>query len=135
MRSRGEFNNEPQGPLKRYRRTFISRPGLVSDEARSTFVPFNWSAGTIGVRLLRPQYSICGKCGDGGSHLESAYLLWVGQPVVLQLASREFPLPLRGTIVGESEGTVRLRVSESVLDICKNRILAVEEDSWAGLVG
>ncbi len=84
---------------------------------------------------MRTRYSICGKYEDGGSHLESPYLVWVGQPVVLQLASGEFRLPLRGTIVGESEGTVRLRVSESILDICKSMILAVEEDGWASLVG
>lgn len=62
--------------------------------------------------------------------MQSAYALWVGQPVILQVAADEFCVPLRGMIVGESESSVRFRVEESLedIDIYKTIILAVEQD-------
>ena len=44
-------------------------------------------------------------------------------------------VPLRGVIVGESEGAVRFRVGEGWdIDIYKPMILAVEQDSWASII-
>lgn len=62
--------------------------------------------------------------------MTSAFALWVGQPVILQVAADDLCVPLRGMIVGESESSVLFRVEESRedLDIYKTLILAVEED-------
>ena len=66
----------------------------------------------------------------------SAYGLWVGQAVILQVAAEELCVPLRGMIVGESESTVRFRVGEGGdIEIYKHMILAIEqENSTGGLV-
>ena len=68
--------------------------------------------------------------------MQSAYALWVGQPVILQVAADEFCVPLRGMIVGESESSVRFRVEESLedIDIYKTIILAVEQDRSASVL-
>ncbi|MGO9642807.1 MAG: hypothetical protein ACLP1Y_16045 [Candidatus Acidiferrales bacterium] len=67
--------------------------------------------------------------------MSGVYTAWVGQPVVLQIATEGIRVPLRGTVVGESEDAVRFRLGDDLdIDIFKNMILAVEEDSWAGLL-
>lgn len=67
--------------------------------------------------------------------MPSAYAPWVGQSVVLQVAAGELRVPLRGTIVGESDSAVRFRIGEGWdVDIFKTMILAVEEDNWAMIV-
>jgi hypothetical protein len=67
--------------------------------------------------------------------MQSVYQAWVGQQVVLQVATGELRVPLRGTIVGESEDAVRFRVGDGWdVDVFKNMILAVEEDNWASIV-
>ena len=67
--------------------------------------------------------------------MQSVYASWVGQAVVLQVATGDLRVPLRGTIVGESEDAVRIRVGDTWdIDIYKLMILAVEQDSWASLV-
>jgi hypothetical protein len=67
--------------------------------------------------------------------MPSVYEAWVGQHVVLQVATGELRVPLRGTIVGESEDAVRFRVGDGWdVDVFKNMILAVEEDNWASIV-
>jgi hypothetical protein len=64
--------------------------------------------------------------------MPSAYASWIGQAVVLQVAAGDLRVPLRGVIVGESDGAVRFRVGEGWdIDIYKPMILAVEQDSWA----
>ncbi len=61
--------------------------------------------------------------------MPSAYASWIGQAVVLQVAAGDLRVPLRGVIVGESEGAVRFRVGEGWdIDIYKPMILAVEQD-------
>ena len=66
--------------------------------------------------------------------MPSAYTTWVGQAVILQVAAGELRVPLRGIIVGESEGTVRFRIGEEWdIDIYKPMILAVEQDNWASI--
>ncbi len=67
--------------------------------------------------------------------MTSVYETWVGQPVVLQVATGELRVPLRGVIVGESGDAVRFRVGDGWdVDVFKNMILAVEEDNWASIV-
>src|SRR6202142_667894 len=72
---------------------------------------------------------------EGGNDMPSAYASWVGQAVVLQVAAGDLRVPLRGIILGESEGTVRFRIGETWdIDIYKPMILAVAQDNWASLV-
>jgi len=67
--------------------------------------------------------------------VESAYAIWLGQPVVLQVTAGDLTVPLRGTIIGESSAAVRFRVGEGWdVDIFKAMILAVEEDNWASVI-
>ena len=72
---------------------------------------------------------------EGVNAMPSVYAPWVGQAVVLQVATGDLRVPLRGTIVGESEEAVRIRVGDTWdIDIYKAMILAVEQDSWASLI-
>ena len=67
--------------------------------------------------------------------MTSAYAVWLGQPVVLQVAAGDLKVPVRGTIIGESNAAVRLRIGEGWdVDIYKAMILAVEEDNWASTI-
>ncbi len=67
--------------------------------------------------------------------MRGAYENWTGQAVVLQVAAGDLRVPLRGTVVGESERAVRFRVGEGWdIDIYKNMILAVEQDEWASIL-
>ena len=67
--------------------------------------------------------------------MPSAYSNWMGQPVVLQVAAGDLKVPLRGTIVAESDAAVRFRVGEGWdVDIYKAMILAVEEDNWVSII-
>ena len=67
--------------------------------------------------------------------MPSVYAPWIGQAVVLQVAAGELRVPLRGVIVGESDGAVRFRIGECWdIDIYKPMILAVEQDNWASII-
>jgi len=67
--------------------------------------------------------------------MESAFAVWVGQPVILQLAAAEFRVPLRGMILGETGDYIRFRVDQAWdIDIYKSMILAVEKDRWARIL-
>jgi hypothetical protein len=62
--------------------------------------------------------------------MDSAYAVWIGQPVVLQLALGDIKVPLRGKLLKDGGETVRMRIGEGWdVDIYKAMILAVEEDS------
>jgi hypothetical protein len=62
----------------------------------------------------------------------NAYASWMGQAVVLQVATGDLRVPLRGVIVGESTGAVRFRIGTNWdIDIFKPMILTVEQDNWA----
>ena len=62
--------------------------------------------------------------------MDSAFKVWIGQPVVLQVALGEVKVPLRGKLLKDGGETVRMRIGESWdVDIYKAMILAVEEDS------
>jgi len=65
----------------------------------------------------------------------SPYEVWVGHPVVLQVAAGEMRVPLRGTVLGETADAVRLRIGEGWdIDIYKAMILAVEEENWVSII-
>ncbi len=67
--------------------------------------------------------------------MESAYAVWLNQPVVLQVTAGDFKVPLRGTIVGESSEAVRFRIGDGWdIDVYKTMILAVEEDNWVSII-
>jgi hypothetical protein len=64
--------------------------------------------------------------------MQSGYQLWVGQPVVLQVALGDIKVPLRGKLLKEAGETVRMRIGEGWdVDIYKNMIVGVERDSMA----
>ena len=61
--------------------------------------------------------------------MQGVYASWIGQAVVLQVAASDLKVPLRGTVVGESDDAVRFRIGQNWdVDIYKTMILAVEED-------
>jgi hypothetical protein len=67
--------------------------------------------------------------------MQSAYAVWVGQPVVLQVATGDLKVPLRGMILGETDEVIRFRVEQAWdIDIYKNMVLAVEQDQWASIL-
>jgi hypothetical protein len=67
--------------------------------------------------------------------MNSVYAAWLGQPVIMQLASDDLRVPLRGTVVGESDTVVRFRLGDGLdIDIYKKMILAIEEDALAASV-
>ena len=67
--------------------------------------------------------------------VQGIYAQWADQPVVLQVASADLRVPLRGVIVGETQQSVRFRIDDSLdIDIYKHMILAVEEDSWMDII-
>lgn len=62
--------------------------------------------------------------------MESAFKVWIGQPVVLQVALGDIKVPLRGKLLRDSIDTVRMRIGDGWdIDIYKTMILAVEEDA------
>jgi hypothetical protein len=64
--------------------------------------------------------------------MDNAYASWLGQPVVLQVALGDIKVPLRGTLLKDSDETVRMRIGEGWdVDIYKTMILAVEQDAMA----
>jgi hypothetical protein len=66
--------------------------------------------------------------------MESPYLGWIGQAVVLQVVLGDIKVPLRGKLLKDAAETVRMRVGDEWdIDIYKTMILAVEEDAMAML--
>jgi len=62
--------------------------------------------------------------------MDNAFKVWIGQPVVLQVALDEVKVPLRGKLLKDGGETVRMRIGKGWdVDIHKAMILAVEEDS------
>ena len=62
--------------------------------------------------------------------MESAFKVWVGHPVVLQVALGDIKVPLRGKLMKDGSDTVRVRIGDGWdVDIYKAMILAVEEDA------
>jgi hypothetical protein len=64
--------------------------------------------------------------------MHSAFAVWIGQPVVLQVALGDIKVPLRGKLLKEGGETLRVRIGDRWdVDIYKTMVLAVEEDSMA----
>ncbi len=62
--------------------------------------------------------------------MSNAYAPWLNQAVILQVATGDLRVSLRGIIVGESSNAIRFRLDQSWdVDIFKNMILAIEEDN------
>jgi hypothetical protein len=56
---------------------------------------------------------------------------WLNRPVILQVATVDVLVPVRGVIVGESTSAVRIRVEDRWdFDVFKNMIFAVGPDIW-----
>ena len=63
--------------------------------------------------------------------MEGSYAVWMGQPVILQVATGGLRVPLRGMILEETDDFIRFRVDQAwYIDIYKSMILAVEQDRW-----
>ena len=66
--------------------------------------------------------------------MDTAYNVWLGQAVVLQVALGDIKVPLRGRLLKDSGETLRVRLGDAWdVDIYKNMILAVEEDAMVML--
>jgi len=64
--------------------------------------------------------------------MDTAYQVWMGHAVVLQVALGDIKVPLRGRLLKEAGETVRMRIGDAWdVDIYKTMILAVEEDAMA----
>jgi hypothetical protein len=64
--------------------------------------------------------------------MDNAYLAWIGQAVVLQVALGDVKVPLRGRLLKDGGETLRMRIGDGWdVDIYKNMVLAVEEDAMA----
>jgi len=64
--------------------------------------------------------------------MDTAYLAWMGQAVVLQVALGDVKVPLRGRLLKDGGETLRMRIGDGWdVDIYKNMVLAVEEDAMA----
>jgi hypothetical protein len=64
--------------------------------------------------------------------MDEAYAPWVGRPVVLQVASGESKVALRGKILKDCGDALRIRVDGNWdIGVYKSLILAVEEDTRA----
>ena len=66
--------------------------------------------------------------------MESAYAVWIGQPVILQLAAADLRVPLRGMIVDETDDFIRFRLEQTWDIDIYSMILAVEQDRWARIL-
>ena len=61
--------------------------------------------------------------------MEGSYAMWMGQPVILRVATGSLRVPLRGRLMSETDEVVRLRIAESWdVDIFKSMVVAVEHD-------
>ena len=66
--------------------------------------------------------------------MQSAYTVWIGHGVVLLLTAAGLRASVPGSIVGESEDAIRVRIGRDLdIDIPKSMILAVEQDSFTSV--
>ena len=61
--------------------------------------------------------------------MEGGYAIWMGQLVILRVATGNLRVPLRGRLLSETHEVLRLRIADSWdVDIFKSMVLAVEHD-------
>jgi len=61
--------------------------------------------------------------------MEGGYTTWMGQPVILRVATGSFRVPLRGRLISETNESVRLRIADCWdVDVFKSMVVAVERD-------
>jgi hypothetical protein len=62
--------------------------------------------------------------------MENVYRMRIGRPIALHVAYGQMRVLLRGTLVAERPGLLRLRTADRLdVDISKSRVLAIEEDA------
>jgi hypothetical protein len=62
--------------------------------------------------------------------MEGGYRVWMGQPVILRVATGNLRVPLRGRLLSETDEVVRLRIADSWdVDIFKSMVIGVEHDT------
>lgn len=67
--------------------------------------------------------------------MQRGYSLWIGQPVVLRVATGDQCVPLCGVILNETDDAVRFRIGDGWdVHIYKNMVLAVEEQDQTGTI-
>lgn len=67
--------------------------------------------------------------------MQSPFETWVGKNVMLQVAAGDLKVPVRGTILGETDKALKFRIGDGWdVEIFKSMIMAVEEDSWMSIV-
>jgi hypothetical protein len=61
--------------------------------------------------------------------MEGGYAVWMGQPVVLRVVTGDLRVPLRGTVLSETNDVVRLRIADCWdVDIFKSMVVSIEHD-------
>src|SRR6202171_859544 len=86
---------------------------------------------TIGLRSTARD-SLPRQDAPHGGGMHSAFAMWIGQHVVLQVALGKIKVPLRGKLLKEGGDTLRMRIGDGWdVDIYKTMVLAVEEDAMA----
>lgn len=61
--------------------------------------------------------------------MDGGYSAWMGQPVILRVATGGLRVPLRGRLLSETSLSVRLRIADSWdVDVFKSMVVAVEHD-------
>jgi hypothetical protein len=67
--------------------------------------------------------------------MEGGYAVWIGQPVILRVATRGLRVPLRGRLLSETGSSIRLRIADSWdVDIFKSMVVAIEHDQLVYMV-
>jgi hypothetical protein len=62
--------------------------------------------------------------------MQGGYAVWMGLPVILRVATGNQRVPLRGSLVSETNDVVRIRIAGSwEVDIYKSMIVAIEHDN------
>jgi len=65
----------------------------------------------------------------GRLEMQTMYESWINKPVVLQVVIADVLVDLRGTLVGESATSIRLRIDGRWdFDVSKDVIVSVEHD-------
>ena len=61
--------------------------------------------------------------------MQGSYAIWMGQPVILRVTTGDLRVPLRGTLVSETNSMVKIRIENSWdIDIFKFMVIGIEQD-------